>query len=164
MDYTIYQIINLIDYEDRKYIIDSILMHNLQDLPKIEDKNMYFYASLLRDADKLDGFRNMIKYDVNNKKIAYYKNKVNEPIISDDIYKQILENKTIYKYNLNTILEVQVTTLGYITSDINYDSTLRIIKDNDYVKKMFYKMQDIPKSRDIYEHVLDYVEKRLKKE
>ena len=42
-------IINMIDYEDRPYVIDSILMHNYQDLPKITDKKMYIYSTLLRE-------------------------------------------------------------------------------------------------------------------
>ncbi len=155
-------IINLIDYEDRPYVIDSILMHNYKDLPKITDKKMYIYSTLLRDADKLDGFRSISVYERENKNLAYFKNKSNEPIISDYVYDNIINKKSVYKYDLKTILESQIVSLGYITSDVIYNTTLKIIRENEYTKKMFSKMQDTPRSREIYDFVNNYIESRLK--
>lgn len=154
-------IINMIDYELRKYIVDPILMHNMKDLPKLDDKKMYLYSALLRDADKLDGFRSISVYERANKNLAYFKNKSDEPIISDEVYNNIMNHKSVYKYNLKTILESQIVSLGYITSDINFNTTLKLIKENDYTTKMFKKMQDTPRSRYIYNFVNDYIERRL---
>lgn len=159
-------ILNLIDYDDRPYIVDAILMHNLQDLPRIEDKKMYLYAALLRDADKLDGFRSIAisEYERVNKNLAYFKNKSDEPVISDKVYESIMNQKSVYKYDLETILESQIVSLGYITSDINFKTTLKIIKENDYTRKMFEKMQDTEKSRNIYNFVNKYIDRRLSNE
>jgi putative nucleotidyltransferase with HDIG domain len=154
-------IIKLIDYEDRAYVVDSILMHNYKDLPKIKDKKMYIYSTLLRDADKLDGFRSISIYERENKKLAYFKNKSDDPIISDYVYDSIMNKKSVYKYDLKTVLESQVVSLGYITSDIIYDATLREIKNNNYTEKMFSKMQDTDRSRNIYNFVNDYINRRL---
>lgn len=158
------RIINLIDYEDRPYVVDSILMHNYQNLPKIQDRKMYIYSTLLRDADKLDGFRSISVYERENKNLAYFKNKSDAPIISDYVYDNIMSHKSVYKYNLETILESQIVSLGYITSDIIYDATLREIKENDYINKMFAKMQDTKRSREIYNFVNDYVNRRIESE
>ncbi len=157
-------IIQMIDYDLRKYIIDPILMHNMKDLPKLDDKKMYLYSALLRDADKLDGFRSISVYERANKNLAYFKNKSDDPIISDEVYNNIMNHKSVYKYNLKTILESQVVSLGYITSDINFNTTLRLIKENNYTTKMFEKMQDTPRSRQIYNFVNDYIERRLASE
>ena len=157
-------ILNLIDYEDRPYIVDSILMHNLQDLPRIEDKKMYLYAALLRDADKLDGFRSISVYERANKNLAYFKNKSDEPIISDRVYESIMQRKSVYKYDLTTILESQIISLGYITSDINFKTTLKLIKENEYPRKMFEKMIDTEKSRNIYNFVNEYIDRRISNE
>lgn len=157
-------ILNLIDYEDRPYIVDAILMHNLQDLPRLEDKKMYLYAALLRDADKLDGFRSISVYERVNKNLAYFKNKSDESVISDRVYESILKRKSVYKYDLTTILESQIVSLGYITSDINFKSTLKLIKENDYTRKMFEKMQDTERSREIYNFVNEYIDRRLASE
>lgn len=154
-------ILKLIDYEDRPYVVDAILMHNLQDLPRLEDKKMYLYAALLRDADKLDGFRSISVYERENKNLAYFKNKSDEPIISDRVYEGIMNKKSVYKYDLTTVLESQIVSLGYITSDINFKSTLRLIKENDYTRKMFEKMQDTDRSREIYNFVNEYIDRRL---
>ena len=75
-----------------------------------------------------------------------------------------MNHKSVYKYNLKTILESQVVSLGYITSDINFNTTLRLIKENNYTTKMFEKMQDTPRSRQIYNFVNDYIERRLASE
>ncbi len=75
-----------------------------------------------------------------------------------------MNHKSVYKYNLKTVLESQIVSLGYITSDINFYTTLRIIKENNYTKKMFEKMQDTPESRKIYNFVNDYIERRLSNE
>lgn len=155
-------ILNLINYEDRPYVVDSILMHNYQDLPKITDKKMYIYSTLLRDADKLDGFRSISVYERENKNLAYFKNKSNEPIISDYVYENIMNKKSVYKYDLKTILESQIVSLGYITSDVIYNATLRSIKENEYTKKMFSKMQDTPRSREIYDFVNNYIDSKIK--
>ena len=157
-------IINLIDYEKRPYVIDSILMHNYQDLPKLQDKKMYIYATLLRDADKLDGFRSISVYERENKNLAYFKNKSDEPIISDYVYESIMNKKSVYKYNLKTVLESQIVSLGYISSDIIYNATLKEIKKNEYISKMFGKMQDTDRSREIYNFVNEYVNRRLSNE
>ncbi|MBO5477865.1 MAG: HD domain-containing protein [Clostridia bacterium] len=152
-------ILNIIDYEDRPYVVDAILMHNLQDLPRLKDKKMYLYAALLRDADKLDGFRSISVAE--SKDSVYFKNKSDAPIISDRVYESILNKKSVYKYDLTTILESQIVALGYITSDINFRTTLKLIKENDYTKKMFEKMQDTPMSRKIYNFVNEYIDRRL---
>lgn len=157
-------ILNLVDYQDRPYIVDAILMHNLQDLPRIEDKKMYLYSALLRDADKLDGFRSISVYERANKNLAYFKNKSDEPIISDRVYESIMNKKSVYKYDLTTILESQIVSLGYITSDINFKTTLKLIKENDYTRKMFEKMIDTEKSRKIYNFVNEYIDRRLNDE
>lgn len=157
-------ILNLVDYQDRPYIVDAILMHNLQDLPRIEDKKMYLYSALLRDADKLDGFRSISVYERANKNLAYFKNKSDEPIISDRVYESIMNKKSVYKYDLTTILESQIVSLGYITSDINFKTTLKLIKENGYTRKMFEKMIDTEKSRNIYNFVNEYIDRRLNDE
>lgn len=157
-------IINMIDYDLRPYIVDPILMHNMKDLPRLNDKKMYLYSALLRDADKLDGFRSISLYERENKNLAYFKNKSDEPIISEEVFNNIMDHKSVYKYNLKTVLESQIVSLGYITSDINFYTTLRIIKENNYTKKMFEKMQDTPESRKIYNFVNDYIERRLSNE
>ena len=157
-------ILNLVDYQDRPYIVDAILMHNLQDLPRIEDKKMYLYSALLRDADKLDGFRSISVYERANKNLAYFKNKSDEPIISDRVYESIMNKKSVYKYDLTTILESQIVSLGYITSDINFKTTLKLIKENGYTRKMFEKMIDTEKSRKIYNFVNEYIDRRLNDE
>ncbi len=154
-------IIHMVDYDKRAYIIDSILNHNLQDLPKIEDNKMYIYSSLLRDADKLDGFRTITIYEKENKNLAYFKDKSDEPVISKEILDNIFNHKTIYKYNMKTILEAQITTVAYITCDIIYDATIREIKKNDYVEKMFNMIQDTPDSRRVHDFVNEYIEERL---
>ena len=73
-----------------------------------------------------------------------------------------MSKKSVYKYDLKTVLESQIVSLGYITSDVIYNTTLKIIKENEYTKKMFYKMQDTPRSRKIYDFVNNYIDDRLK--
>lgn len=157
-------IISKLNYNIREYIVDPILMHNLKDLPRLEDRKMYHYTSLLRDADKLDGFRSISVYERANKNLAYFKNKSDEPVISDYVYDNIMNQKSIDKYNLTTILESQIVSLGYITSDISYNTTLRLIKENNYVDLMFNKMQDTQRSRTIYNFVKEYIDRRLNNE
>lgn len=154
-------IIKLIDYEDRPYVIDAILMHNRKDLPRDLDKKMYLYSALIRDADKLDGFRTITVYERDNKNLAYFKNKSDEPTISDEIYNNIINHKSVCKDNLETVLECQITTVGYITSDINFNATLRLVKENNYVDKMFEMIQETDQSKRIYNFVNEYIENRL---
>lgn len=156
-------IIHMLDYEMRKYIVDPILMHNLKDLPRLDDKNMYYYSALIRDADKLDNFRAVS--EIKDKYLANFKDKRSEePIISDRVYDGILKNKSIYKYDLNTRLESQAVVLGYISSDINFNSTMRIIEQNNYIDRIFDKMDDTQRSREIYNFVKEYVKRRLNDE
>lgn len=154
------RIIHKLDYEIRKYLVDPILMHNLKDLPRFDDKKMYYYTALIRDADKLDNFRAVS--EIKDKYLANFKGKMSEePEIADEIVEKILESKSIYKYDLKTKLESQVVVLGYISSDINYKSTIKIIDEKKYVDRMFKNFEDTPKSRKIYEFVKEYVRRRI---
>ncbi len=155
------KIISLVEYEKRPYIMDSILYHNMQNLPKNLDRKTYLYSALVRDADKLDGFRLSIVCSEAINSNTYYKGHSLDPIISDLVYDSILARKTIYKYDLKTVIDSQLSTLGYISSDINFDATIKIILENEYIEKMAQSMQDAERKQELVEFVLNYAKARV---
>ncbi|AEH07204.1 HD domain-containing protein [Methanothermococcus okinawensis] len=130
-----------------KIIINAIQYHNKVKIPSNLDAKSLLFTKLIRDADKLDIWRVVIDYyekKSNNEKIGL--GLLNEPYISDEIYNAI-KNKEIIGYDkLKTINDLKLLQMAWIY-DINFHRTFEIIKERNYLKKIY---DTLPKSERIY--------------
>ena len=154
---------NILDdltYNEKNLVLKSILIHNKIDIPKDYTKEEYLISSILRDADKLDMYYNMTKiipFIEENQQNIYYSNKSNELKVSENIYNKILNKELIYNTELNTVLDKKLRTIGFITADIKHIESLKIIKENNYLPKIYESLPKIPEVITIYNFINDYL-------
>lgn len=120
-------------------IKNSILYHNVKELPKHANARELLFFTILRDADKLDMYKNIVDIIPNlpkEEQSIYYHNKAGT-IISDNVYNKIMNRELISDNEIQTQLDKQVRSLGFISSDMFYKESFKIILENNYVDRIY---------------------------
>lgn len=120
-----------VDEKYRKIIKLAILNHNKS---KIEDgltDEELLYAKIIRDADKLDIYYTICKYDFES--IFWYASFDCEKI-SDNIMNQFVNLHVIDYADIKTNADVIVVFYAYIY-DFNFDFSLKYLKDKMFLEK-----------------------------
>jgi len=129
--------------------------HNKIKITKEYDDYTLKFIKLIRDADKLDIFRVYFKYYKGNMTMPGY-----EPIleISDDVV-ECIENEQVVDYNkLKTVLDFKCIQFSWIY-DINYPKTLELIKEKDYIRKLYLDLPESENRERIYQKCVKILEK-----
>ena len=149
--------------EDRQYdkiIKDSILNHNKNKKDLIfENEKEELHSKIIRDADKTD-ILYILTYE--NKSVAWEKSNLSKEKMTDEIYREFIENKAINYKEIKTPVDILVTHFAYIY-DFNYKYGLQVIKNNDYYtkiyKRFYFEEQETEKRvNNIYNIVKNYLE------
>lgn len=102
----------------------SIYAHNkLSVLPTYTDEEK-LYSKIIRDADKID-----ILYILSNQAKEI---EIDEEIVSDEVIGCFLNKKLVDKKYIKTELDNLIANMAYVY-DINFDFSLNILKQRDYV-------------------------------
>ena len=125
--------------DDEIYINTIYLAIKNHNKYKIEDKvnaEQEMFCKIIRDADKLDIFYEVIEVFYNEKEIE----EINQSIIDDKIISKIYEKKTINRNELkqkSSLIKILIV-LAFIF-DINYQASYEIIRNEKYIDKIFQK-------------------------
>ncbi|KPA15203.1 Metal-dependent phosphohydrolase, partial [Candidatus Magnetomorum sp. HK-1] len=99
-----------------------IASHNLQTLPISDDSEVLFYSRLIRDADKLDLWRQMAEQCKQKNNSVYHfiwPHFEDTQEMSDIILKTINENATALFTNVNTLNDFKLLWISWIF-DLNF--------------------------------------------
>ena len=148
------------DKELQHLIINAVRYHNKYKISdKIEGKELV-YCKLIRDADKID-ILNYMEYE-DMSKLFDYKTILKDDL-SDKVYKEMLDNKIVNRYDAKTKLDDYMLEIGFLY-DVNYDISIKLIKKNKSLDKLYDKIKDakeIEKINEIKEHVDEYMKNRI---
>ncbi|MGF6906004.1 HD domain-containing protein [Fusobacterium sp. PH5-44] len=96
--------------------------------------NTLMHCKIIRDADKLDIFRVILEENIKTiSKIS--KKQFEKDYISDNVYNDILEYKSILRSQRHTSIDVVVSFIGFVF-DINYKYSFEYLLENGYIKKI----------------------------
>ncbi len=138
----------------KRSILSAISVHNLKNIPgNLKDKDL-LYSKLIRDADKLDIFHVLTNYYKNNKKNnpALDLDLIENTEYSQKVLDDFFANKCIDTTNLKGTLDFKLLQLSWIY-DINFEHTLHIIKNNNYIEKIVSILPENPQKGQIYSHI-----------
>lgn len=116
----------MLNEEEKQIITKSILYHNKLEIGKCSDKEA-LYTKITRDADKLDilyVFANRIKVLAET-----------DGTISDLCHKKFMKHMSLARRDVTNATEENLLILAF-TWDINFDVSLKLIKDNSYFEKI----------------------------
>ena len=93
------------------------------------------HAKIIRDADKTDIFSVLVSGD---KKAIWEKADLSDDKISDEIYREFIEEKRINYKERKTSADILVSHFCYVY-DLNFHETREIIKENEYIDKLYQR-------------------------
>lgn len=128
------EIIKIAISNHSKYIVDFDSMEEIQVL----------HSKIIRDADKLDSFR--AKYEDDIYTMANItQGKIENSLISDNIFNDFMNEKTILSKNRKTPIDIWISYIAFIYG-LYFDESLNYIRELDYVNKLVdrfdYKLKD----------------------
>lgn len=155
--------------EDEKYdniIYKSILNHNKLEIEEGLNKEELLHAKIIRDADKIDNFRVKLTESFKVLLGTDDTDAIFNDIISDKIYNDFMSKKLINISDNKTYLDRWSGYIAFIF-DMNFDASLKYLKDNDLVNKCFdrlkyYNVETIIKINSMRNLAGEYINQRCK--
>lgn len=155
-------ILRYFDDFTREIMKCSIANHNKMEIPAELSDECLLFTRLLRDADKID-----IWYVVTE----YYKNKgstkneyielglPDKPEISDEVCRDLLEGSIVRTVNLQSLNDMKLLQLGWVY-DINFRRSFQIIREREYIKKIYAVLPHTEVVNKIYEKIGAYLDNK----
>lgn len=116
-----------------KIIKLAIINHNRTYIEEGLTERELLHAKIIRDADKTDIYSVLIS---ENKKTIWGKADLSKEKISDEIYREYIEDRRINYKERKTCADILVCHFNYVF-DLNFESTKQIIKENKYIDKLY---------------------------
>ena len=134
---------------DKQEVLDAIYYHNKLKLPASLKDNKF--CKLIRDADKLD-----IIYQLSQREIVIENN---THVISKEVFKEFNKGTTITNKHVKTYADKVLSILALVY-DINYDYTLELLKNFNYINKIYDNLENKEFYKDYFDKINKYIEKR----
>ncbi len=122
--------------EETKYdniIKLAILNHNTSQIQKELSEKELLHAKIIRDSDKIDIFYTLTFGD---KKAIWESADLSNDLISDEIYREFMEEHKIDYKQRKTSADILVSHFAYVY-DFNFSDSLKFIEENQYVDKLY---------------------------
>ena len=113
----------------------------------------------IRNKDKMDIFYVLTFGD---KKAIWEKADLSDDKISDEIYREFMEDKYINYKERKTSADILVSHFAYVY-DLNFRETIQIVKENNYLEKLYKRFtfnnsETMEKYNNVYEKAKQYME------
>ena len=125
LGYNIFKEFEFKNIENYNEVLEAIKEHNKYEFNKNNE-----ISKIVRDADKIDIFRIVIKL----------KNNIKEDEISDKVYNDFINKKNIRNVDTKTNVDKLILVLSMIY-DLNYKYSIKFI-NKKYLKKYFKKLKE----------------------
>lgn len=134
---------------DKQEVLDAVYYHNKLKLPASLKDNKF--CKLIRDADKLD-----IIYQLSQREIVMENN---THVISKEVFKEFNKGTTITNKHIKTYADKVLSILALVY-DINYAYTLELLKNFNYINKIYDNLENKEFYKDYFDKINKYIEKR----
>lgn len=139
----------------------SIINHNRDNIQEGLTEKQLLHAKLIRDADKTDLFHLFI---TGEEKILWETDNMNNEIVTEEIYREFIEDKHIKFKNIETSGDLLVGHFAYIYG-LYFKPALKIFKDKKYVDQLYNRFnfenkETAEKFKVIHEKAKQYIEEK----
>lgn len=143
-----------------KIIKLAILNHNRAEIEEGLTERENLHAQIIRDADKMDIFYVLT---VGDKKAIWEKADLSDDKISNEIYREFMEDKYINYKERKSSADILVSHFAYVY-DLNFRETIQIVKENNYLEKLYQRFtfndpETMERYNKVYERAKQYMEK-----
>ena len=154
------------DNQYDKIIKTAILNHNKSsiDIPGDLTPRELLHTKVIRDSDKID-ILNLLTFE--KKETAWEKADLSDDVISDEVYKEFIEQRRINYGHRKSSADILVSHLAYVF-DFNFPESLEIVKEKNYFEKIydrfeFNNKETMEKYKKIYKEVVEHIKNALDK-
>ena len=140
--------------KDKEIVKLAILNHNRDKIQEGLDDEQLLYAKMIRDADKLDIYYTMCKYDF---KDTFWYPDFDCEEISDLIMNEFKNDKKVNYADIKNNADVIVIFYAYVY-DLYFETTKNILKEKNYLEKFTEKVCKNFKSKKIHTQVKEILE------
>lgn len=158
------KILDVLTDDEQRIILKAIEFHGAMTLPDDLDEDVFLYARLIRDADKLD------IYGVILKSYRDYKNDPggfvldvpfpDVPYCSDFMIDSVMNGRLIDYRKLETINDVKLLQIGWVYN-IYFAQSLVRLQDKGCLKELFEILPDSDKIEQLKQKITAYVKDRI---
>ncbi len=139
----------------------AIINHNRDNIQEGLTEKQLLHAKLIRDADKTDLFHLFI---TGEEKILWETDNMNNEIVTEEIYREFIEDKHIKFKNIETSGDLLVGHFAYIYG-LYFKPALKIFKDKKYVDQLYNRFnfenkETAEKFKVIHEKAKQYIEEK----
>ena len=133
----------------------SVRNHNKYFIDKEYDDETMLHIKIIRDSDKID-ILNIFSNNIDNNVFE------DDGDISLEVKKEFLNNKLVHN---NIKVSKSDWIVGYLSFiyDINFKESLEYIVEQDFVNKLYERINDKEKFKDVFEHLQKYILKEIEK-
>ena len=156
--------LSCVSSEDYLLIEKAIRLHNVFLLPDDLSEREYRFATVLRDADKLD----ILRVNVETPRSTIYG--VQEDIfleseISDGVYEAVLQFRNLNRNLIKTPADLMMGHISFVFGLV-YPVSVRLMQEQDYLETVLQFSSRNPQTRqrfvEIRKAVHGYIEKRIR--
>ena len=168
-EYGVHVLFNKQDGMIRKFIEDSqydhiiknaIYYHNKDklDIPDNLTARELLHIKIVRDSDQIDILNILTNV---KKEIAWEKADLSDDVITEEIYKEFMENGRIDYHKKKTSADSLVGHFAYIF-DFNFPESIQFVKQQNYMEKIyerfvFHNSKTMEQYQNIYNKVVNYM-------
>ncbi len=160
------RVLESLEESQREWILKAVEYHADKQLPKDLGGPCLMYAQLIRDADKLDIYKIIIRYydqyRNNPKDSSLTFGFPNHPECSPHIVEKMLRGESIDYNELRSMNDMKLTQLGWV-HDINFTVTLEQIKERRYLETLISFLPNMAETETIGRRIFSIVDEKLKR-
>ncbi len=151
-----------IDSRTATVLRKAVLYHNQRQLPPDEDKNVLYWAQLLRDADKLDIWHIVIEYHRNgkNKNAALDLGLSEDPFVSSKVIEDLEQGTIVNSSHIRSIDDFKLLLAGWVY-DLNYLPSLQQVKKRGYLRAIRASLAHYTHLDAIFDGLNGYIDQKL---
>ncbi len=150
--------------EDRQCVETAIEHHGHKALPANLNGPALLFARLIRDADKIDIFRIVLKlyrrYRADPAGFPWNLELPDEPRYSPAVYHAVMNGKLIEHTMMQTLNDMMLCKLSWVY-DVNFAVTLARLREEGFLEQTLSFLPATPEIERLGEKVLAYVETRV---
>lgn len=160
------RVLESLEESQQEWILKAIEHHADKQLPKDLDGPCLMYTQLIRDADKLDIYKVIMRYYERGKDDPLGANLglgfPDPPDYSPHIVEKLLRGESIDYNELRSLNDMKLIQLGWI-HDINFTVTLEQIKERRYLEMLMGFLPKKAETEAIGQKIFSIVDEKLKR-
>lgn len=152
-----------LDLKAQEIIIQIIKNHNKPELPKKENENVLFYIKLLRDADKLDVWRETANFLIRKSgkpNMSIDLALSDKAVVTPSFCKIIIDGGIPNKKDLVTINDLVIFQMAWVF-DLNFKKSFQIVNQKQYIRHLYESLPKNDNVIEIYRMIRIYIENRI---